>query len=199
MSDNRDKKIIILKAASALFVKYGYTKTALDDIAKEAHIGKGTIYYHFPDKEELFVEVVQVFVDEFFEQLSNLIEAEKTFVGKFTVYLQTPIKLLSEHVPLLSEALNSLSLTHQSKINVFRRENKERISGLLMEILDFGEQQGILSDDLPKDRFADIVNDWFLLGDENIAVVDKQKLIKRIERDQEWIIKIIFNGILKRG
>lgn len=199
MSDIRDKKMIILEAASVLFQQYGYAKTSLDEIAKAAYIGKGTIYYYFSDKEEIFVEVVRVFTDAFFDQLSALIEAENTFEAKFTVYLRTPIKLLGEHVPVLAEAFRSLSLMHQSKIDVFRQENKKRIKEIFRGILDFGAKQGIISEELPLDRFMDIINDWFLLGDDNIAVVNKEKLIQKITRDHEWIIKIILNGILKRG
>ncbi len=193
------KKALILSAAAEMFSKYGYNKTSLEDIAKEAHIGKGTIYYYFPDKEELFIEVVQVFVDVFFNQLRDMIDRETTFEGKFTVYMQTPIKILSEHSSILSEALNTLSLAHQSKINVFRTENKKRIGRILYDILDFGAAQGIINEDIPTHRFSEIINDWFLMGDENITVMDKTKLINRIQRDHEWIIKILLKGILKRG
>src|SRR5579871_5869210 len=44
----------ILDAASRLLVRWGYRKTTIDDVAREAGVGKGTIYLHWKDKSELF-------------------------------------------------------------------------------------------------------------------------------------------------
>ena len=44
----------ILDTAAALLVRWGYRKTTIDDVAREAGVGKGTIYLHWKDKSELF-------------------------------------------------------------------------------------------------------------------------------------------------
>lgn len=44
----------IQAAAEKLFLHYGFRKTSVDQIAREAGIGKGTIYNYFRNKEELF-------------------------------------------------------------------------------------------------------------------------------------------------
>jgi AcrR family transcriptional regulator len=44
----------ILDAAAALLVRWGYRKTTIDDVAREAGVGKGTIYLHWRDRNELF-------------------------------------------------------------------------------------------------------------------------------------------------
>lgn len=44
----------ILDAATALLVRWGYRKTTIDDVAREAGVGKGTIYLHWKDKNDLF-------------------------------------------------------------------------------------------------------------------------------------------------
>ncbi len=44
----------ILDAAATLLVRWGYRKTTIDDVAREAGVGKGTIYLHWKDKNELF-------------------------------------------------------------------------------------------------------------------------------------------------
>ncbi len=48
--DMRDQ---IIDAANRLIERYGYKKTTMEDIAREAGIGKGTIYLYFPSKEEV--------------------------------------------------------------------------------------------------------------------------------------------------
>lgn len=49
----REVKEAILDAAIRLMQRYGYRKTTMEDLAREAGIGKGTIYLYFPSKEEI--------------------------------------------------------------------------------------------------------------------------------------------------
>lgn len=48
------RQTAILSAAKILFIKFGYDKTSVADIAKQAGISKGAIYLHFNSKDELF-------------------------------------------------------------------------------------------------------------------------------------------------
>src|SRR5258707_14227129 len=49
----------ILEAAAQLLQRWGYSRVTIDDIAKHAGIGKGTVYLHWPNREELFLAVLQ--------------------------------------------------------------------------------------------------------------------------------------------
>ena len=49
-----DKRTVILDAALLLFGRYGYRRTSIDDIAREAGIAKGTVYLYFETKEAIF-------------------------------------------------------------------------------------------------------------------------------------------------
>ena len=53
--DTRDK---ILNVANNLFSRFGFHKTSMDEIAKMARKAKGSLYYHFTNKEKLFTAVV---------------------------------------------------------------------------------------------------------------------------------------------
>ena len=55
IEDTRDK---ILSVANKLFSRFGFHKTSMDKIAKIDRKAKGSLYYHFACKEELFKEVV---------------------------------------------------------------------------------------------------------------------------------------------
>ncbi len=48
----------ILDAAAALLLRWGYRKTTIEDVAREAGVGKGTIYLHWKDKNALFRAVI---------------------------------------------------------------------------------------------------------------------------------------------
>lgn len=43
----------ILEAANRLFLQYGYKRTTVDDIARDAGVSKGSIYLHFSSKEQI--------------------------------------------------------------------------------------------------------------------------------------------------
>lgn len=49
----------IRQSAERLFLHYGFRKTSVDQIAREAGIGKGTIYNYFRNKEELFARCAE--------------------------------------------------------------------------------------------------------------------------------------------
>jgi AcrR family transcriptional regulator len=49
----------ILDAASTLILRWGYQKTTLDDISREAGVSKATIYLHWKTREELFAALIR--------------------------------------------------------------------------------------------------------------------------------------------
>ena len=57
--DAEARHTVILDAALQVFGQYGYRRTSMDDIAREAGIGKGTIYLSFASKEEVFQALSQ--------------------------------------------------------------------------------------------------------------------------------------------
>jgi TetR/AcrR family transcriptional regulator, repressor for uid operon len=70
----------IVQAAITTFSKYGYDKTRMDDIAKSAKLGKGTLYLYFKSKEELFYAISENSIKELKEQLSKLFSKKKDLV-----------------------------------------------------------------------------------------------------------------------
>lgn len=57
--DAAARRAEILDAALRVFGQYGYRRTSVDDIAREAGIAKGTVYLSFPSKEEVFQALAQ--------------------------------------------------------------------------------------------------------------------------------------------
>lgn len=66
-SNNPEREQRILDAAVDLFIRYGYDKTAVSDIARDAGVSQGGIYLHFDSKddllERLLVREMKVFAD----------------------------------------------------------------------------------------------------------------------------------------
>ena len=66
----------ILDAAQRCFSQYGFNKTAMEDIAREAGVSRGSVYRHYPDKESLFravsAEQTRIFLDAMAEVTSGV-------------------------------------------------------------------------------------------------------------------------------
>lgn len=56
MGDEKARRI--LDAAEALLIRFGYRRVTVDDVARRAGVGKGTVYLYWPSKLELCASVL---------------------------------------------------------------------------------------------------------------------------------------------
>lgn len=54
---------LILKTAARLFTEKGVHGTSLNDIADAAGMSKGTLYYHYPAKEQLVLDIADTYIE----------------------------------------------------------------------------------------------------------------------------------------
>ncbi|HEY2018618.1 MAG TPA: helix-turn-helix domain-containing protein, partial [Bryobacteraceae bacterium] len=52
---SEQRRSAIIKAARTVFARQGYARTVVEDIARQAEIGKGTLYLYFPSKEQVYL------------------------------------------------------------------------------------------------------------------------------------------------
>lgn len=74
-----DRRQEILEAASKSFSLFGYKATTMDQVAKLANVGKGTIYTFFANKEELFHEIVFSMISEMKAEKDAIINEQNSF------------------------------------------------------------------------------------------------------------------------
>ena len=68
------KKDAILQAATFLFSRKGYKDTAMGEISKMTGAAEGTIFYHFKNKQEIFLTILRTLKDDIlpeFERYRN--------------------------------------------------------------------------------------------------------------------------------
>lgn len=58
-----DSRAALLDAAAQVFATHGYVGASVDRIAQRAGLSKGTFYWHFASKEELFLALVEERID----------------------------------------------------------------------------------------------------------------------------------------
>jgi AcrR family transcriptional regulator len=68
------KRRRIVSAAANLFLRLGYRKTAIDDVARTAGVAKGTVYLYFSSKAELLLHAVVAEKAPFADTFINLME-----------------------------------------------------------------------------------------------------------------------------
>ena len=66
-----NKKSIILEAATRLFSEKGFRETPMAEISKATGAAEGTIFYHFKNKEELFVSILEDFKKSIIEEFKH--------------------------------------------------------------------------------------------------------------------------------
>lgn len=79
----------ILDAALAAFSRKGYHDTRLDDIVGESETSKGAIYFHFANKERLFLALVDQFADLLERRVLEAIETKAQGMARVQVALET--------------------------------------------------------------------------------------------------------------
>ncbi|AZP22167.1 TetR/AcrR family transcriptional regulator [Streptomyces aquilus] len=78
-ADVQRNRAALLEAAQRHFLKYG-VGTSLEAVAKEAGVGPGTLYRHFPTREALLAAVLQTRSEELVErqeEIARLGDADK--------------------------------------------------------------------------------------------------------------------------
>ncbi|WP_028545771.1 TetR/AcrR family transcriptional regulator [Paenibacillus taiwanensis] len=120
MSVNRRRQIV--EAATQSFALFGYKATTMDQVAKIAKVGKGTIYTFFTNKEELFDEILMQVIHEmkdiadgeihedssFFDNLYRVLDRALEFRSRHELALKLSQELRDFGTPMAKEALNRI-------------------------------------------------------------------------------------------
>lgn len=90
----------LLKAAEDVFSSKGYYETPVDEIARKSNTSKGSVYFHFPSKESLFLSVVGHAGDRLMRRIDRSIANIDDPISRVEVALATTLHTLTEHKTL---------------------------------------------------------------------------------------------------
>jgi AcrR family transcriptional regulator len=130
---NRER---ILEVAKEAFTRRG-ANASLDDIAKEARVGPGTLYRHFPTREDLLQAVYR-------SELEKLAAAERKFAQTMTPIeaLRAWLLLFVDAIAakeLIAPALNALVGDHKKVFAASYAQMKEAIRSLVKRAIESGD------------------------------------------------------------
>lgn len=105
------RKERILEAALGVFSRRGYRDAAMDDIAGESDTSKGGVYFHFPNKQTIFLALLDRMGKLLMQRAESAIAAEPDPIKRIDAALQTVLKTFGDHRSLarlfLVEALGA--------------------------------------------------------------------------------------------
>jgi AcrR family transcriptional regulator len=143
LPDNRSVRDKILAAAVQLFAKYGYHAATMREIAQIAGIQAASIYYHYPSKQALLIEIMETHMRRLNANLEHI-------VSKPHKVQQCLYEAISNHI-LLHTTYKSEFFIIDTEIRALEGENRGRIlalrdhyEDLIQALLREGMQQGVL-------------------------------------------------------
>lgn len=143
-SDPRSTRDRILDAAMNIFSAKGFHDTKLDEIVAAGGISKGSIYFHFPNKEKLFIALVDQFADVIERRAREAIEDEAPGMIRVRVALEAVLETFAKYrVPaklLLVQAVG-LGTVFERK----RMEVTDRFALLIQTYLDAAVADGSIA------------------------------------------------------
>ncbi len=104
-ADARENRRLLLAVAKQRLAEQGVAATSMQEIARVAGVGQGTIYRHFAHKGELCLALIQDDVAEFQQRLSTLIGDRAGGVSPLMgleILIAERVGLMERHLPLFA-------------------------------------------------------------------------------------------------
>jgi AcrR family transcriptional regulator len=187
--NSEDTKKLIEDKATRLFELKGYAATSMADIKTETQLSKGTIYYHFKNKEELYLFCIKEALNRFINEWEKLMVKEETATDK--LYLWARLCSLEFHNPLIKTVSEYIISTKKEKS--FATEFFRPEMDVLSEIIKEGIHKGEFNPDLNVEEVSVIL--LALIS----GLFDTALLAFNTQEDKELLYKkaidTVINGI----
>jgi TetR/AcrR family transcriptional repressor of mexJK operon len=132
-----EKEKAILNAARKRFAHYGFSKVTMDEIAGDIEMGKASLYYYFPAKEDLFKAVIIEEQNEFIKEIERMLKSPISAGEKIHEYVSLRLKYFQSFINLGTAGVHSF---HEIK-STFKQlfiDFEEKELTLLMQIAHEG-------------------------------------------------------------
>ncbi len=135
MSKGEETRERILDAALNIFSHKGYHDTRMDEIVEASDTSKGSIYFYFPNKERLFLALVDQFADLLERRVIEAVEQEEEGIARVRAALLACLETFGRYRRpakiLLVQAVGLGSVFEKKRIEV-----NDRFAGLIKKYLD---------------------------------------------------------------
>ncbi|MGH2347546.1 MAG: TetR/AcrR family transcriptional regulator [Chloroflexota bacterium] len=137
----------LLDAAARLLVRWGYRKTTIDDVAREAGVGKGTVYLHWKDKNDLFRAAILREQRRLGEEIEQRIAADPE--GGLLHRVTTHGMLAALSHPLMAAMISGKSDIFNGFLEAYNPGFYQQLAGEADAYLIQMQQAGLIRADIP--------------------------------------------------
>ena len=179
------------------FMEKGFDGVPLNDILREANVSKGSFYYHFSNKEDLYMSLIKKVIEEKWQLMEELgllqpkeeglfpllhlqIRAALSFMEARPHYQQFTESVLREG----NEALRKRVFAH------FKLENRDR----LLNLVEAAMRNGEVRDDIPAEQINQIL--MFFL--QNLSEITGFIHMRDYDDGALWLLDFLENGLRKK-
>ena len=184
----------LVQAARQVFVRYGYKKTALDDIAREARKGKSTIYYYFKSKDDIFKAVIdaeaEIRAKTIDDQISIIDDPQQKLKTYIYVRMLTLQKVGNYYEAIKNDLLDNLYFVNSLRTNHFDAE-----INLVKELLLEGIEKEVYTIQNPELTAKTIVT---LLQGFEVPLILKNLSDEELQKSVDEMLNILFFGIVAK-
>ncbi|GGD58671.1 TetR/AcrR family transcriptional regulator [Paenibacillus nasutitermitis] len=130
---SRDK---ILDAAAGVFSTKGYHRSSMDDIAQMAGVAKGTLYYHFPGKAQLFQALITEGLRMITGRIREEVDRDLPLLEQIQTVIRLNIQLYMDYSELAHIFFNELSSGIDEEVLLALKEERSAYIRFIAEILE---------------------------------------------------------------
>jgi len=134
----------ILEAALEVFARKGYHRAAVDDIVRGSGTSKGAVYHHFPNKEALFLALVEDLAERMAAAVAQAIASSSGALGKVEAALTAGLETFAAH-----RDLARILLLESARVGPAcerkRLEIQGRFADLIQGYLDQAIEEGAIA------------------------------------------------------
>jgi len=147
----QERETLILQAAEEVLMEKGYYETSIDEIAARVGIAKGTVYLHFPRKEDLVVAIFERDMQQLLQYIDSTMSSALTARGKIeAIFDLMHGGIISKRIQLLYSISNGGGLRHLLvEKKGCLREIWDQLSARLNSLLEEGKAVGEFDSSLP--------------------------------------------------
>ena len=193
-----EKKLIILEKAKELFLIYGVKKTTVDEIAKAAGVGKGTVYLYFTSKGDIVSDLAVQEANTIASQLNEIIAKESSAEKKLKVFIKSFILNCHDFVNSNRHAADIFDVIkqHRSKCEIDKQSYEgemAEITKIVSEILLSGKEEGtFIFDDL-----LELIGNMSFALESYFPPFSTSLTREDLDKKSDYIINIIIKGLKK--
>ena len=182
----------LVQSARLVFARYGFKKTALDDIAREARKGKSTIYYYFKSKDDIFKAVIDAEAEIREKTIEDQISAIEDPQQRLKTYIY--VRMLSlKNVGNYYEAIKNDLLDNLYFVNSLRTNHFDAEVNVVKNLLLEGVDKGIYTIQNPELTAKTVVT---LLQGFEVPLIQKNLSDEELQKSVDEMLNILFFGIV---